>query len=87
MNMIILTPAQVEAITTPAIQPYKARLSIEADRHSIVIKRLERKHERQLNASKTRIAEWKQRYRETRKHLLEARAEIVELKRTLRERY
>jgi hypothetical protein len=84
MNLT-LTLAQVETITAPAIQQYKARMAIEANGHAIKVKRIESKHRRKLDAANARTADWKARYQMTRKNLLAAMTEIQELKRRLRD--
>jgi hypothetical protein len=87
MITITLTNEQISAVVKPVDDRYRALFNSEIDSNDKRFKQQERKFTRRIDAANAKTAEWKQRYSETRKQLLEARTEIVELRRTLRERY
>lgn len=84
MITIVLTQAQIEAITTPAIQQFKADLVVQANDHARKVKALQRAANAKVDRANQRCNDWKLRYNETRKLLLAAQAENVVLKRRIR---
>jgi len=85
MTTITLTQEQIAAVVGPATAAWNSdirRVKTQADKAYMS---LQRRTDRRVESANARAAEWKQHYGEARKQLLEARAEIVELKRRLRE--
>ena len=84
MTTIVLTQAQIEAITTPATQKFKADLVVQANDHARKVKALQRAANAKVDRANQRCTDWKLQYTETRKLLLLAQGEIVTLKRRIR---
>lgn len=85
MTTITLSLHQVASIVEPRVIELCDRHDKEMARAVKAYDALQRRSNRRVDAANARAAEWKQHYGEARKQLLEARAEIVELKRRLRE--
>jgi pyruvate/2-oxoglutarate dehydrogenase complex dihydrolipoamide acyltransferase (E2) component len=82
--LLTLTPEQVQQILAPAKAQHDKDLAAERKTHRLAYEALQRRTNARLVKSNARADDWKSRYSDTRKNLIDARNQINELKRRLR---
>jgi chromosome segregation ATPase len=82
--LLTLTPEQVQQILAPQQAQHEKDLAAERKTHSRAYEALQHRTNARLAKSNARADDWKSRYSDTRKNLIDARNQINELKRRLR---
>lgn len=83
--LLTLTPEQVQQILVPAQAQHEKDLAAERKTHRLAYEALQRRTNARLAKSNARADDWKSRYADARKGLIEARTQVNELKRRLRD--
>lgn len=83
--LLTLTPEQVQQILAPAQAQHEKDLAAERKTHRLAYEALQRRTNARLAKSNARADDWKSRYADARKGLIEARTQVNELKRRLRD--
>lgn len=83
--LLTLTPEQVQQVLVPAQAQHEKDLAAKDKAHRLTYEALQRRTARRIVKANARTTDWKSRYTDTRKNLIEARNEVNELKRRLRE--
>jgi hypothetical protein len=77
---LALTPEQVQQILAPAQAQHEKDLAAQLKTHRLAYEALQRRTDRRVDRANARTTDWKSRYNDTRKNLIEARDEIHALK-------
>ena len=83
--LLTLTPEQVQQILVPAQAQHEKDLAAQIKTHRLAYEALQRRTNARLAKSNARADDWKSRYSDARKGLIEARTQVNELKRRLRD--
>lgn len=78
--LLTLTPEQVQQVLVPAQAQHEKDLAAKDKAHRLTYESLKRRTDRRVDRANARTTDWKSRYNDTRKNLIEARNEIHELK-------
>lgn len=84
MSTITLTEGQEWLIAAPYIVERDKAVAQAEAKAAKAYTALQRRTDTRIDKAKQETTEWKQRYNETRKQLIAARTEIIDLKRRLR---
>lgn len=82
---ITLTPEQENAVVAKHAAEFERQLAVNIANHAKLAAALKRRADDRVDRAQQTAKDWKLRYQETRSKLLAAQAEIVVLKRRLRD--
>lgn len=85
MTTITLTHEQVQSVLTKHIAPLTAQLAADVKKNDSRIAGVKRRADKRVENARNKTSEWRQRYGDMRKRLLEMQAENAELRRIIRD--
>lgn len=84
--LLTLTPEQVQQVLVPAQAQHEKDLAAKDKAHRLAYEALQRRTNARLAKSNARADDWKSRYADARRNLLESRREVHELRQINRNR-